>query len=186
MAKILNNLVMQGTSGQLGNQLVFRQGKGGQTIIATKPTYSAGRTFKPTQLAQQEAFRNAIAYAKTAKDEDVYITKAQGTTLSAFNAAVADWFGKPQVLEIDASNWTGAVGQIIRVKAQDDTQVARVLVVITNDAHIVLEQGNAVQADGLWWEYTATATISDLTTAQVSATAYDLPGNSHRLAGNNN
>ncbi len=90
MAKILNNLVMHGASGQLGNQLVFRQGKGGQTIIAAKPRVSAGRALNPTQLAQQEAFRTAIAYAKSTKDEDVYITKTQGTTLSAFNAAVAD------------------------------------------------------------------------------------------------
>ncbi len=184
MAKIQNNVVMHGVSGQLNNQIVFRQGKGGQTIIAAKPSYSAGRTFNPAQLARQEAFRNAIAYAKSAKDEDLYITKAQGTTLSAFNAAVADWFGKPQVLEIDASNWTGAVGEVIRIKAQDDTQVTRVHVVITDEAHLVLEQGNAVPADGLWWEYTTTAT-SDVTTAQGTATAYDLPGNTHKLTWQN-
>src|SRR5262245_37279496 len=111
MAKVINNLVMQGLSGSLGNQIVIRQGKGGQTIVAAKPGANGARTFNATQLAQQEAFRDAIAYAKSAKDEDMYLTKAQGTTLSAFNAAVADWFGKPEVLEINTNNWTGASGQ---------------------------------------------------------------------------
>ena len=177
MAKIQNNVVMHGASGKLANQIVFRKGKGGQLIVSAKP--STGRTFNPTQLAQQEAFRDAIAYAKSAKDEDVYTTKAQGTTLSAFNAAVADWFGKPEVLEIDTTNWTGAVGEIIRVKAQDDTQVTKVHVQITNGIAMV-EQGDAVAADGLWWEY-STTTVASVTTAKVKATAHDLPGNNHML-----
>ena len=113
MAKSLNNIVMHGASGKLGNQIVFRQGKGGQTIITVKP--AAGRNFNPTQLAHQEAFRDAIAYAKSAKDETTYITKAQGTTMSAFNAAVADWFNKPEVLEIDTTGWRGASEEMIRV-----------------------------------------------------------------------
>jgi hypothetical protein len=186
MAKIQNNIVMHGASGQLGNQIVFRRGKGGQTSISAKP--AGGRTFNPAQLAQQEAFRNAIAYAKSAKDEDVYLTKAQGTTLSAFNVAVADWFGKPEVLEIDTTHWTGAAGQIIRVKAQDDTQVVKVRVQIFDVGRNApaLEQGDAVQADGLWWEYTTTATVADLANAQVTAIAYDLPGNDHTLVWENN
>src|SRR5678816_2382814 len=91
-------------------------------IISAMPT--TGRDFNPAQQAHQEAFRNAIAYAKSAKDETIYITKAQGTTMNAFNAAVADWFNKPQVLEINIDGWTGDPGQTIRVKAQDDTPVS--------------------------------------------------------------
>ncbi len=149
MAKVLNNLIVQGLSGSLGNQIVIRQGKGGQTIVSAKPA-NATRTFNLTQLAQQEAFHNAIAYAKSAKDENIYLTKAQGTTLSAFNVAVADWFNAPEVLEIDTENWTGAVGQVIRVKAQDDIQVTRVHVQIADTQGNFLEEGAAVQADGLW------------------------------------
>jgi hypothetical protein len=183
MAKIQNNVVMHGASGKLGNQIVFRQGKGGQMIVSVRP--AGGRTFNPTQLAHQDAFRKAIAYAKSAKDEDIYLTKAQGTTLSAFNAAVADWFGKPEVLEIDITAWTGAIGDIIRVKAQDDTQVAKVHVQIVNGIAVV-EQGDAVAVDGLWWEYTTTTTIASVTTAKVKATAQDLPGNTHMLLWENN
>ena len=60
---------MQGLSGSLGNQLVIRKGKGGQTIVTAKPAFSTGRTFNPAQQAHQQAFRDAIAYAKSARDE---------------------------------------------------------------------------------------------------------------------
>jgi hypothetical protein len=185
MAKVINNVITQGLSGTLGNQIVFRAGKGGQTIVATKPV-ATERDFNAIQLAHQEAFRNAILYAKSAKDEAVYLTKAQGTTMSAFNAAVADWFNKPEVLEIDADAWTGDIGQIIRVKAQDDTFVAGVHIVIHDESNNIFEQGDAVQADGLWWEYTSTTQVSGEAGPIVSATVVDLPGNSHELTWQNN
>src|SRR5436190_16003822 len=160
MAKVSNNIIMQGLSGSLGKQLVIRQGKGGQTIVATMPT--TGRVSTPIQQAHQEAFRHAIAYAKSAKDETIYLTKAQGKNMSAFNAAVADWFNKPEVLEINIDSWTGDPGQTIRVKAQDDTQVTKVHVQITDGAGNLLEQGEATPADGLWWEYTTTTNVASV------------------------
>src|SRR5260221_9685814 len=138
MAKVQNNIFVRGLSGSLGDQFVVRKGKAGNTVISNKPVFSSQREFNASQLAHQDAFREAIAYAKTAKDEEVYLTKAQGTTMSAFNAAVADWFNKPQVLEIDANGWTGASGETIRVKAMDDTLVIKVHVVITDNANAVL------------------------------------------------
>lgn len=66
------------------------------------------------------------------------------------------------------------------MKAQDDTQVARVRVQIADSTGIV-EQGDAVAVDGLWWEYTTTANIATVTTAKVKAIAHDLPGNNHML-----
>ena len=185
MAKSLNNIVMHGASGKLGNQIVFRQGRGGQTIIAVKPSIT--QNFSATQQAHQEAFRNAIAYAKTAKDETIYLTKAQGTTMTAFNAAVADWFNKPQVLEINIDNWTGTAGQTIRVKAQDDTLVIRVHVQIVDAQSNIIEEGDAEQADGLWWNYTTTTNLEgNISDTTVKATAHDLPGNNHMLLWQNN
>jgi hypothetical protein len=185
MAKSNNNIVMYGASGQLGNQIVFRKGRGGQMIISAMPT--TGRNFNPAQQAHHEAFRNAIAYAKSAKDEMIYITKAQGTTMTAFNAAVADWFNKPEVLEIDITSWTGDPGQTIRVKAQDDTQVVKVHVQIMDVDGNIFEEGDAVQADGLWWDYATTSLVDRPVAANVvKATAHDLPGNNHMLTWQNN
>ena len=87
---------------------------------------------------------------------------------------MADWFHVPEILELDVSAWHGAVGQVIRVKAVDDVQVTQVNVVITDSAGAVLEQGQAVRADGLWWNYTTTATEPE--GPRVVATARDLPG----------
>ena len=184
MATVKNNIVTQGLSGKLGNQIVFRSGKGGQTIVAVKP--ASGREFNAEQQAHHEAFRNAIAYAKSAKDEAVYMVKAQGTTMNPFNAAVADWFRQPQVLEIDTRAWTGGNGEVIRIKAQDDTHVSNVRIAITNGNGTTFEQGQAVQADGLWGEYTTTTEVDVNANPAVIATAEDLPGNNHQLTWQNN
>ena len=72
MAKIIDNLVTEGLSGKLGKRLVFRKGKGGQTILATRPVFSVDRQFNLSQLAQQEAFKQAIVYAKVAKNQPLY------------------------------------------------------------------------------------------------------------------
>jgi hypothetical protein len=186
MAVVDNNIVTRGLSGSLGDQLIFRKGRGGQTIVAAKPAANGDHEFNPAQLAHHEAFRNAIAYARDARDEEVYITRAQGTTMTAFNAAVADWFKQPKVLEIDPSGWTGETGQIIRVKAQDDTFVASVRLVISDEDGNVLEQGDAQKAEGLWWEYTATTQIPAGANPGVIATVQDLPGNTDQMTWQNN
>ena len=186
MAKVRNNIITQGLSGSLGDQLIFRKDKAGRTIVAAKPAFDPNRGLTNSQMAHQEAFRQAIAYAKTAKDQVVYINKADGKAMSAFNVAVADWFNKPEVLEIDASGWNGQVGQTIRVKAKDDVQVAKVTVVISDENGTVIEQGDAVQAEGLWWDYTTKTPISMNPAPSVVATAKDLPGNSGDMAWQNN
>ena len=182
MAKVRNNIITQGLSGSLGDQIVFRSDKAGRTIVAAKPAFSSDREFNAAQLTQQEAFRRAITYAKSAKDEVIYISKAQGTALSAFNVAVADWFNKPEILEIDASGWTGEIGQKIRVKAQDEIHVAKVHVVVGDADGVVFEQGEAVRAEGLWWTYTTTALRSTTAAPRIVATAHDLPGNNAEMA----
>ena len=88
--------------------------------------------------------------------------------------AVADWFKAPTVHEIDISGWSGEIGQTIQVNAQDDTYVAKVHVVV-RDENGILEEGEAVPGDGLWWNYTTTATAQD--GPRVIVTARDLPGN---------
>ena len=185
MARVKNNIITQGLSGSLGDQIVFRSDKAGRTIVAAKPAFGSEREFNPVQLAHQEAFRKAIAYAKTAKDETVYVKKAQGTAMSPFNAAVADWFNTPEVVEIDASGWNGQIGQPIRIKAQDDIHVAKVSVVISDENSTIIEQGDAVQADGLWWTYTTKTPVSMNPKPYVVATAHDLPGNSADMAWQN-
>ena len=149
MAIVRKNLVIQGLSGSLGDQLVIRQAKGGQTVVATTPSFDSDREFSEAQLENMERFRQATVYAKDAREEDVYVEKAEGTPQTAYNVAMADWFHTPEVLEIDMSAWGGVQGQIIRIKAIDDVQVAQVNVVITDEQGNAIEQGAANHEGGL-------------------------------------
>ena len=182
MAKVYNNIFVRGLTGQVGDQFVIRKGKGGTTIISNKPTFSEDREFNQNQLDHQETFRHAILYAKSVKDDELYIQKAEGTTMNPFNAAVADFFREPVVLEIDASEWQGRAGNEIWVQAVDDTLVTKVHVTISDSNGAVLEEGTAQRAEGLWWTYTATTTVPMEPRPHVLATAYDMPGNSAELA----
>lgn len=176
MAKVKKNVVIKGLSGSLGDQLVIKGGKGGRTIVSVKPTFPEDRVFSQAQKEHMEDFREALMYAKdAARVEAIYAEKAEGTPLSGYNVAVADWFHAPEIGAIDLSGWTGQAGQPIRIKALDDVKVERVTVLITDAEDVLIEQGAAVQENGLWWVYTTTQPASGQ--PKVIAVAQDLPGN---------
>jgi hypothetical protein len=183
MAKVHNNIFVRGLTGTVGDQFVIRRTRSGKTIIANIPTFDEDREFTETQKTHHKAFREATTYARTAKVNAVYVNKAKGTGLTAYNLAVADWFGKPEVLEIDLSEWTGEAGQTIYVKAQDDTLVARVSLEIDNGNGTTYEDGIAMQSgdNGLWWQYTTKSAVSMASAPRIVATARDLPGNTAEL-----
>ena len=174
MAKVDGNIFMDRLSGTLGDQIIIKKIRGGQTIISKKASYSSNREFTPAQLAQQQAFREAAAYGKMMKGEEIYITKANGGAKSPYNLAVADWFNRPEILEVDMSGWTNGDGGTIRVRAQDDVKVTSVKLTIADENGTPLEEGEAVDAGALWWEYsTAQAYAVNM---RVTAAARDLPG----------
>ncbi|MBN1311320.1 MAG: hypothetical protein JXB30_07860 [Anaerolineae bacterium] len=180
MARVKKNVVMTGLSGMLGDQIVVKRDKAGRTIISIKPTFPDDREFSEEQLSQQEAFREAVMYAKMVKSEAVYTEKAEDTPRSGYNVAIADWFHAPEIEAIDLSGWAGQAGGSIRIKALDDVQVERVTVIITGEGDVLIEQGAAEQEDGLWWVYTTTQPATGQ--PRVIAIAQDLPGNIAQLA----
>jgi len=123
MATVKKNLLVRGLSGNLGDQFVVRTNKEGRTIVSDKSNFYGDRESSPAQLAQRRAFREAVAYGQAMKGEDVYIAKANGGSKSPYNIAVADWFNRPEILEIDLSGWVNGDGGTIRVWAQDDVRV---------------------------------------------------------------
>ena len=140
MARVRRNVLVEGLAGMLAEQLVFKQDKAGRTIVSIRPRFDENREFTPAQLAQQERFQEAAAYAKdAAQTEAIYAEEAEGTAMSAYNVAVADWFHPPEVDEIDLTSYTGEMGEVIRAKVADDVQVETVSVVITTDADVVIE-----------------------------------------------
>ena len=119
MAKVNKNIVIEGLSGSLGDQLVIQAGKGGTTIIRTKPQ-PGDQPPSEAQQAARERFQEAVAYAKGAKEKPAYVGKAAGTEKSAYNVAAADWLHPPEVVEIDLAAWTGGLGEKLRAKVRDD------------------------------------------------------------------
>ncbi|MBN1428825.1 MAG: hypothetical protein JXB07_10605 [Anaerolineae bacterium] len=180
MAKVRKNIVISGSSGALGDQLVLKRDKAGRTILSAKPTFPEDREFTQAQKDQMAAFREATLYAKSAaRTEAIYAEKAKDTPRSGFNVAMADWFHAPEIGEIDLSGWTGQAGERIRVKALDDVKVERVTVLIADAEDVIIEQGAAEQVDGLWWVYTTTQAAAGR--PKVIALAQDLPGNIARM-----
>jgi hypothetical protein len=181
MAKVRNNIFVRGLSGALGDQFVIKTTRSGKTMITNMPTFGEDRQFSEAQKSHQSAFREASAYARSAKTQPVYVERATATNSIPYNVAISDWFGKPQVLEIEVRDWTGQAGQPIRVRAQDNIHVAGVQITIEDNDGTRFEEGEAVQADGQWWTYTTMSTISPAAHRRVIAVARDLPWNTGSL-----
>ena len=174
MAKVVDNIFIMGLSGSLGGQLIVKTYKNGRTVICKKPAFKKDRAFSQAQLAHQQAFREASAYARLMQAEEIYIVKAKRETKSAYNLALSDWFNPPQILEVDLSGWSNGSGGAIRVKAQDDVRVQGVKVSITDENGTILEAGQAQEVGALWWEYRPSQAAA--MNMSVTVSVKDLPG----------
>ena len=127
---------------------------------------------------QREAIRRASTYAHFSQSQPLYLNKAVGTPLNAYEWAVADYFEKPRVLQIDIGEWTGGVGQMIRIEARDSLMVLRVCVKI-RDTSFILEEGEAKRnkTEPFGWIYTTRTPIQLKPGIWLDVVAYDLPGN---------
>ena len=149
MAKIRKNMVVQGLSGLLGDQLMFRRLRDGRTIVCAKPDFSR-RVLSQDQKAHHAKFKQAAAYARhAAQTEPLYAQLAAGTMKTAYNMALADFFHPPMIHRV---KW---VGPVVQIHATDDVKVAGVRVTILDEAGHVVEQGEAIQAGGEIWRYQA-------------------------------
>jgi len=176
-----NNLAIEGLSGQVGN-LVFRRRKAdGKVFVSGHPAEHEGVPSEAVQKVNVK-FQEAVIYGKSAISDPaikaLYTEKASAGQ-SAYNVAVADYFSAPDIKEVDLSAYTGAVGSTIKIKAIDDFKVAKVFVRIATTDGSLIEEGNAVlQADGLYWLYTATQLNNSPAGDKITVTAWDLPNNS--------
>ena len=179
MAKIKLNALVESAQGRLGNDLVLKRTRSGATILAKKPTFPKNRKFSTAQRDHQRRFKRAVVYAKVAQTNPIYATLAKKLKQPAYNVALADAMHTPRVIEIDVSGYHGKAGDVIRVQAEDDVQVTRVLLTIYATHEQVIEEGKAVgDRAGGWWTYTTQTTKNG---ASVKAVAYDLAENESSL-----
>jgi hypothetical protein len=99
--------------------------------------------------------------------------------LTVYNLAFSDYFNAPDIHDINVGGYAGNLDNKIHIEVDDEFYVALVRVKITHADGSVVEQGEAVKGtDGLRWEYTCTAANAFNSGNIVTATAWDLPGNS--------
>jgi len=175
MARVKLNALVESAQGRLGNDLVLKRTRSGAIILAKKPEFPKNRKFSKAQRDHQQRFRQAVAYAKSAQTNPIYVTLAKKQKQPAYNVALADAMHPPRVIKIDASGYHGKAGEVIRVQAEDDVKVTRVQVAIYDARERVVEEGEAVSdRTGRWWTYT---TLTAGNGASSKAVAYDLAGN---------
>jgi hypothetical protein len=148
MARIKQNLIMQGMSGAIGKQVIVKH-YGSVSIISSYPDMSRiKRTTK--QKTENNKFREASVYARGQMRDPIakaaYKAKAVGMQ-TAYNVAMADYYYAPEIRNIDIATFHGNIGDKIVIHAVDDFRVVRVMVEVRDHEGTILETGDAEQTD---------------------------------------
>ncbi len=181
MSKTNLNALTHKYSGKFGNHFIFRNVKG-KSVMAALPDRK-NVTASEAQQAVRRRFASAARYAKKILlDPDMlaaYTAKAEanGNEHSPRILAMTDYLRPPWIDEIDISGYYGNAGEIIRVIAGDDFNVAEVTVKIIDSAGTEAEAGICqFDSQEVWWEYTTTQEVVLEPGVEIVATARDIPG----------
>jgi hypothetical protein len=133
------------------------------------------------QTSRQEAFLMATTYAHFAQNQPLYLNRSVGSSLTAYNWAVVDYLGKPEVLEVDIHKDEEGYGERLLIKARDNVKVLAVRVSVRGEGAngTVFEEGEADQSetDSQLWTYTLRSPLPRTPGAHLEVIAMDLPGN---------
>ena len=171
---------MKDVSGKIGNNFVVKNYPGGGGVLQNKPKKPKKRSKK--QKKHSNSFWYSIQYANNQMAKPavlaVYEWRAKGTARNAQNLMVRDHARPPIICAIEVENYTGASGEIIRIRAIDDFKVKSVSVTITGKNNKIIEKGEAALRGkkGLW-RYFTTVTNPNPVGTIITALAMDLPEN---------
>lgn len=126
-----------------------------------------------------EAMRYASIQMADPEVRSLYESQTQARGRSANTLAIFDYLVAPTIRKVDATKYTGAVGQTIRIRAHDDFMVTAVTVLISDPQGELVERGAAIQQAYRYdqWVYTITAWNESLTGCVIIVNAHDLAGN---------
>ncbi|WP_343700931.1 hypothetical protein [Chitinophaga sp.] len=169
MAISVNNIILHGASGKLGN-VVFRK-LHGKLVICKAPAPSSVPPSEK-QLQGRERFKAAQQYAakviETPHLRAIYAARAKGAR-KVYHMALQDACHAPQILEV-------AAGPQIVMRVRDNFRVQAVQVVILTAEGDVWEEGPATQKTNKFdWMYMVRKTPPEEMQLHIIAT--DLPGN---------
>ena len=180
MAIVKKNVVTDGLSGKLGNNIVFRQSNG-KTVVTSSPTPTGISSEK--QLNQRKLFTKATHYAQIQMADPVfgekYRTMAKNKGFSnPNNLAVQDYLRPPVIETLNANAYHGEIGDEIIVEAYDDLEVEKVSVEIYHADGSLVEKGIAsTNGNPFEWHYTASVANAEYAGDKVVVKAFDHPGN---------
>ena len=178
MARVKHNVIIQGTSGSVGKQVVLKN-YGNVTIISNFPDMSRVK-LTSKQKEENQKFREASAYAHSQMLDPIakaaYKAKTSGLQ-RAYNIAMADYYHPPEIKEINTSMFRGEPDDLIIIQAMDDFKVVRVSVEIYNDEGTILDTGDAVQTGEWIWNYHSVESFDSIKGLEIVAYAWDKPGN---------
>lgn len=180
MAKNINNILTQGYTGTIANQLVMKI-RNGKPYYSSRPTFKKGRKPTDNQARAREKFARAVRYGKTVINDPVlndWYHKAAKPEQSAYTAAISDANEPPQLYDLNTKDYMGKAGQPITVIAEDNFWVEKVTIALIAPNGHVIEQGAAVP-DSIFhtWTYTTTVPQENTTGILIRVTAEDKPKN---------
>jgi hypothetical protein len=193
MARTDLNPALRIISGNLAGY-VFRQQADGSIRIAKIPKRNPDRPRPAGQAAQIERFKRASVYGQHVMREDpdtlaLYqqVRAKRGPMARLRGIIVGDMLKAPEITGVDVSQYHGAVGDVIAVKAEDNMAVARVTATIRDEtnAQVIETLEYVAPADQLaatvLCVFKATAAVPAGHSVAVEADAYDLAGNKCQL-----
>ena len=173
------NILTKGLSGMIGRQIVFRSWNG-KTYISAAPRKPKKQS--PLQKENRTRFKMATAFAKKMmKDPEKkaeYLAIAKSLKLpNAYTAAITEYLRKPEVKEVDTTNYSGKAGEEIKVVVRKkDFEVQEVEVVIVDKDGVVIEEGKASKEAE--WTYKTKSDIKEKESIQFLIKVRERTGNS--------
>jgi hypothetical protein len=154
MAKIRNDILLQGLSSTTGQGLTAERDETGRPILSIPLT--ADERFTVSRALADSHYASSAACEEM--DEEA-------------NVQAVDMFHGWEIREVDPSDWHGEAGGVIRLHTR---YVTDPIVVITDCEGRVIEQGVATGPDsGDVWTYRTSTTAPD--SPRLIVTARDLP-----------
>ena len=187
MARIVLNPAIQIISGDVGG-FIYRQQADGSLILAKQRLPDPDREPTEAQAQQLQRFKEASArYTRLMEDSNTQaaykqLVEERGISSRLRAVVIGDILKAPEIDTVDLSKYQGAVGDTIRVLAEDNVGISRLTLSINDTtASQVVESGEKVItsqiASAVEWEYTATVAVAADHAVEVHVAAYDLAGN---------
>lgn len=186
MSDVELNPTVDGYRGSIG-RLVFKKYKG-RTIVGKKPVRT--KEPSPEELARQENFKEAVAYAKSVLADPVarefYKPIALRRDISVYSLALGDFLKVPTLKPLDLSNYKGRIGDVIEIRAIDDIGLANLDVKIVAQDGTPIESGKALEIGDRSgkWNYIATKQVAVGTDIFIEVKGVDHAGNEAQITEN--